>query len=128
MEALAGDAACNLLHLMYLVFRLLGRGQDLLDFLPLDCAVQVVGRCVIGVELAEGGDDAAVKIANDVVANADGESHSRSEWARRIDHALDKLVHAHNNQLAVGAGRRLANVIEDGMRLVGVAGTEDRED
>jgi hypothetical protein len=51
-----------------------------------------------------------------------------SEWAQRIDHALDELMHAHNNQLAVGASRRLANVIEDGVRLVGVAGTEDRED
>jgi hypothetical protein len=34
-------------------------------------------------------------------------------------------MHARDDNLAVGAGRCLADVIEDGMRLIGVAGTED---
>ncbi len=36
-------------------------------------------------------------------------------------------MHACDDNLAVGAGRRLADMIEDGMRLIGVAGTEDGE-
>jgi hypothetical protein len=44
---------------------------------------------------------------------------------RRVDDTLDELMHACNNNLAVGAGRGLADMIEDGMRLIGVAGTED---
>ena len=46
---------------------------------------------------------------------------------RRVYDALDELMHTHNNNLAVGAGRRLADMIEDGMRLIGLAGTEDWE-
>jgi hypothetical protein len=53
VEALAGDAACNLLHLMDLILCLLGGRQDFLDLPSLDRAVEIMRRCVIRVEFAE---------------------------------------------------------------------------
>jgi hypothetical protein len=68
---------------------------------------------------------AAVEIVNDVIAEADEESFPCSECLQCIDDALDEFVHAHNDDMAIGAGGCLADMIEDGMRLIGVARAED---
>ena len=38
----------------------------------LNCTIKIVGCCMIQVELAEGWDDAAINVANDMVTEADG--------------------------------------------------------
>ena len=80
---------------------------------------------MVRVELAKRRDDAAVQIANDMVTDADGECLPHGKWARCVDYALDELMHTHNNQLTIGAGRHLADMIKNGMRLIRVAGAED---
>ena len=60
-----------------------------------------------------------------MVTDADGESLPHGNWARCVDDALDELVDAHDDHLAIGARGCLTDMIEDGMRLTGVAGAED---
>jgi hypothetical protein len=82
---------------------------------------------MVGVELAEGGDDAAIQIANDVVTNADRKSLACRKWAGCIDAALDKPVYAGHNHLSVGPRQSLSDMLEDSVGLIRVAGAQDRE-
>jgi hypothetical protein len=80
---------------------------------------------MVRVKFVEGRKKALVKVANDVVADADRESLACREWARRVDNALDELVDIGDNNLPIGPRGSLTDMIEYRVGLVGVARAED---
>ncbi len=128
VEALTGNSSSNVLNLMDFVLRLLGSSKDLLDLPALICAVEIMQHRMVGIEFAEGRYDVAVKVMDDVITDTNWKCLACREWARRIDDALDKFMDAGDDNLSIGPRGSLAYMIQDSMRLVGVAGTEDCKD
>ncbi len=80
---------------------------------------------MVRVEFTEGRNNAAIKVLDDVVTDTNREGLAHSEWAQRVDDVLNEFMEADNDDLSVGPGGGLANVIQNSVRLIGVAGTED---
>jgi hypothetical protein len=80
---------------------------------------------MVWVEFTEGRNDAAIEVLDDVVTDANREGLAHSEWAQCVDDALNEFMDADDNDLSVRPGGGLADVIQDGVQLIGVAGTED---
>jgi hypothetical protein len=83
---------------------------------------------MVGVEFAEGRYDAAVKVTDDVITDTNWKCLACRKWARCVDDILDKFMDAGDDNLSVGPRGSLADMIQDSVRLVGVAGTEDCKD
>ena len=82
---------------------------------------------MICVQFSEGRDDSAIEVVDDMITDADGQGLASCEWTRRVDDTLDKLMDADDDHLSVGPWRDLAYVIQDGVGLIGISGTENCE-
>lgn len=85
-------------------------------------------RRVHGVVAAKGRNERGGQALNKAVANADRISLVRVEWSRRVEHPLVILDDGRRNRLTIRAHRRLANMLEDGVRLVAVPRAQLHED
>ena len=79
---------------------------------------------MIWVEAAKGWDEATIKANDEAAAEVDRQCLAGGKRPGSILEALEIFVNCRDNELAVGSWSRLANVLDDRMRLVGIAGAE----
>jgi hypothetical protein len=79
---------------------------------------------MIWVEAAIGWDKVTIKANDEAAAEVDWQCLAGGKGPGSILETLEKLVNSRNNELAVGSWSQLADVLDDCMRLVGIAGAE----
>ena len=79
---------------------------------------------MIWVEAAKGWDEATIKANDEAAAEVDRQCLAGGKRPGSILEALEIFVNCRDNELAVGSWSRLANVLDDRVRLVRIAGTE----
>ncbi len=79
---------------------------------------------MIWVEAAKGWDEATIKANDEAAAEADRQCLAGNKRPGIALEALEIFVNCHDDELAVGSWSRLANVLDDRMRLVLIAGAE----
>jgi hypothetical protein len=79
---------------------------------------------MIWVEAAKGWDKVTIKANDEAATEVDWQCLVGGKRPGSIMEALEILVNGCNNELAVGSWSQLADVLDDCMRLVGIAGAE----
>ncbi len=79
---------------------------------------------MIWVEALKGWDKTTIKANDEAAAEVDWQCLAGGKRPGSVLEALEILVNCRDDKLAVGSWSRLANVLNDRMRLVGIAGAE----
>ena len=117
-------AARDVLKLLTFVFRRLRCRQNHGHHATLVTPRKVMDERMAWVHLPKGRDNSPIEPLNESIANADRVAFLRQERTRRIQQPLIIVEDRRRQQLTVRADRRLANVLQDSVRLVAVSRTE----
>jgi hypothetical protein len=79
---------------------------------------------MIWVEVAKGWDEAMIKANAEAAAEVDRQCLAGGKRPGRVLEALEIFLNGRDDELAVGSWIRLGNVLDDRVRLVGIAGAE----
>jgi hypothetical protein len=124
-EALAGDnLEGNVLDLLTFIFGHLRSRKDYWKHTALIGPREIMGGGVLGVVLLELQHQCAIQPLDKAIAQADHILLLHSERTHSIHHPLIVLDDAGSDRLAVGTRQCLADVLENWMWLVAVAGAE----